>query len=55
MWWILDSHRPLELHNLFSSREIIVVDDGANNPLIIGTIDPDLKSLRKAFEAVEAG
>ena len=27
-WWVLDSHRPLNLHNLFSSPQVVVIDDG---------------------------
>jgi cell division control protein 45 len=27
-WWVIDGHRPLNLFNLFSSSQIIVIDDG---------------------------
>ncbi len=56
--WILDSHRPLNLHNLFSSTQIVVIDDGIYFLVILihylkGTVSDNIKELRKAFEAIE--
>ena len=57
-WWILDSHRPLNLRNLFSSTQIVVIDDGTQfrstfYPIFLGTVSDNIKELRKAFEAIE--
>lgn len=44
-WWVFDSHRPLNLHNLFASPQVVVIDDG--------TIADDIKGLKVAFESIE--
>jgi hypothetical protein len=43
--YLIDSHRPLHLRNLFGSTQIIAIDDGS--------ISTEMKELRLSYEAVE--
>ena len=42
--YLLDSHRPMNLQNLFGSTQVIVLDDGEFY---------QMKELKKAFEELE--
>lgn len=42
--YVLDSHRPLNLHNIYATNQIVVLDDGD----IESTSD-----IKEAFEALE--
>ncbi|KAL1922012.1 uncharacterized protein VTP21DRAFT_10654 [Calcarisporiella thermophila] len=42
---IMDSHRPLNLHNIFGSNQILVLDDGE--------IETQLQDVREAYESIE--
>ena len=44
--YVLDSHRPINLYNLFSSSQVVVIDDGS----LSGYDD-----LRRAFEEIQFG
>jgi hypothetical protein len=42
--YVFDSHRPINLFNLFSSTQIVVVDDGSLS---------NVSDLRRAFETIQ--
>ena len=44
--YVLDSHRPINLYNMFSSSQIVVIDDGSLS---------DYDDLRRAFEEIQFG
>jgi CDC45-like protein len=43
--YLIDSHRPLHLRNLFGSTQIVAIDDGS--------ISAEMKELRLSYEAAE--
>ena len=43
--FVIDSHRPLELANLFKSEQVVVLDDGE--------VDEDLGEVQEAYQNLE--